>query len=101
MKISLNKPKNIKAFLDGLQTIKNEKKKAPNLLFEEIEHDVADKEKFVLDQIERIKEMNENYLTLLDYEQVLSSVQDNMRKMRGGAQVRGSYAGGAHLVDEE
>ena len=68
MKISLNKPKNIKAFLDGLQTIKNEKKKAPNLLFEEIEHDVADKEKFVLDQIERIKEMNENYLTLLDYE---------------------------------
>lgn len=40
MKISLNKPKNIKAFLDGLQTIKNEKKKAPNLLFEEIEHDI-------------------------------------------------------------
>jgi len=38
------------------------------LLFEEIEHDVLDKEKFVVEQIERLKEMNENYMTLLDYE---------------------------------
>ena len=88
-------------FLEAMQTLRNEKKKAPNLLFEEIEHDVEEKEKFVVEQIERIKEMNDNFLTLLDYEQVLTSVLDNMKKLRGGAQVRGSLAGGAHLVDEE
>ena len=45
----MNKPKDIIVFLETLRTVKNEKKIAPNLLFEEIEHDVNDKEKFVLD----------------------------------------------------
>ena len=49
MRILLNKPKDINVFLDALRTVKNEKKKAANLLFEEIEHDVKDKEKFVVD----------------------------------------------------
>ena len=49
MRILLNKPKDINVFLDALRTVKNEKKKAANLLFEEIEHDVQDKEKFVVD----------------------------------------------------
>ena len=84
-----------------MKTVKNEKQKAANLLFEEIEHDVNDKEKFVVDQLERLLEMNQNYMTLLDYEQVLTSVQDNMKKMRGGAQIRGSMAGEAHFMDEE
>lgn len=101
MKISLNKPKNIKAFLDGLQTIKNEKKKAPNLLFEEIEHDIQDKEKFVVEQNDKIKDMNDSYLTLQDYKQVLTCVQRNVSQLMSGAKVRGSFAGGAHLVDEE
>jgi hypothetical protein len=35
--------------LEALQTVKNQKKKAANLLFEEIEHDVRDKEKFVME----------------------------------------------------
>lgn len=68
LRIHINKPKDVDMFLEALQTLKNQKKKAANLLFEEIEHDVADKEKFVVEQIERIKEMNENFLTLLDYE---------------------------------
>jgi hypothetical protein len=37
------------------------------LLFEEIEQDVIDKEKFVLVQTDKIREMHENYLTMLDY----------------------------------
>ena len=49
MKIMINKPKDINVFLEALRTVKNEKKKAANLLFEEIEHDVKDKEKFVVD----------------------------------------------------
>ena len=49
MRIEINKPKSIPNFLEALQTVKNQKKKAANLLFEEIEHDVRDKEKFVME----------------------------------------------------
>ena len=49
MRILLNKPKDINVYLYALRTVKNEKKKAANLLFEEIEHDVKDKEKFVVE----------------------------------------------------
>lgn len=45
--------------------------------------------------------MNESYYTMLDYEQVLRSVDDNLKKIRGGTNVRGSVGGGAHIVDEE
>ena len=51
--------------------------------------------------MERLIEMNQNYMTLLDYEQVLTSVQDNMMKMRGGAQLRASISGGGNIVDQE
>jgi len=54
--------------LNALTVVKTEKKKAADLLFEEIEHDVRDKEKFVMEQIEKVKEMQENYLTMLDYQ---------------------------------
>jgi hypothetical protein len=49
LKIPINKPKDISAFFVALQTVKSQKKKAANLLFEEIEQDVKDKEKFVLE----------------------------------------------------
>ena len=44
------------------------------MLFEEIENDVTDKEKFVLEQTERLRQMNEQYMTMLDYEHVLRAV---------------------------
>lgn len=49
MKVKVNKPKSISSFLEALNAVKNAKKKAANLLFEEIEHDVMDKEKFVVE----------------------------------------------------
>jgi hypothetical protein len=70
------------------------------LLFEEIENDVVDKEKFVLEQTERLRQMNEQYLTMLDYKQVLIAVQEHLQKIRGGS-IRGSVHGGAHIIDEE
>jgi len=60
--------------LDSLQLIKNQKKKAANLLFEEIEQDIKEKEKFVMDQIIKIKEMQETYLTMIDFMKVLENV---------------------------
>lgn len=49
LKVKITKPKSIKSFLDALTAVKTAKKKASNLLFEEIEHDVRDKEKFVIE----------------------------------------------------
>jgi hypothetical protein len=43
-------------------------------LFEEIEQDIIDKEKFVIQQTEQLKEMSNSYLMMLDYEKVLRSV---------------------------
>ena len=40
LKVRVNKPKSIKSFLEALSAVKNAKRKASNLLFEEIEHDV-------------------------------------------------------------
>ena len=49
LKVKIQKPKSIKSFLEALSAVKNAKNKASNLLFEEIEHDVRDKEKFVIE----------------------------------------------------
>ena len=62
-------------------TVKTQKRKAANLLFEEIEHDVKDKEKFVVEQTEKLKQMHQSYLTMLDYEKVLENVAKIMPKL--------------------
>jgi hypothetical protein len=49
LRVPVKKPKDIQHFLDALQAVRAEKRKAANLLFEEIEHDVGDKEKFVIE----------------------------------------------------
>lgn len=39
---------------------------------------------------------------MVDYEHVLKAVEDNFKRLQGGAgNVRGSVHGGAHFVDEE
>lgn len=72
--MNIEKPKSIEQFLGALNTLRVQKRKAANLLFEEIEHDVIGKEKFVIEQVEKVKHMNQNYMTMLDYEKVLEAV---------------------------
>lgn len=84
MRVKVNKPKSISSFLDALNAVKNAKKKAANLLFEEIEHDVMEKEKFVVEQTEKLREMNESFFTMLDYEKVLEVVRDILPKIQAG-----------------
>lgn len=71
----------INIFMDCLTAVQHQKKKAFNLLFEEIEYDTRDKEKFVMEQIEKLKEMQENYLTMIDYQHVLENVQHLLPKI--------------------
>jgi len=49
MKVPVKKPKDVDHFLDCLTAVRTEKKKAANLLFEEIEGDVLQKERFVVE----------------------------------------------------
>lgn len=98
--MKINKPKNIRTFLEALQTVKTQKRKAANLLFEEIEHDIIDKEKFVVEQTEKLKQMHESYITMLDYEKVLENVSRVMPRIQGG-NFKASMHGGAHIADEE
>lgn len=99
MKVKVRKPNDVEQFNYSMGLIKSQKGKAQNLLFEEIENDVNDKEKFVIEQIERLREMNDNYQTMIEYEQVLLSVQTYMSSLGAG--------GGIHTainrksVDEE
>ncbi len=58
--------------MNSLEGVRTQKKKAANLLFEEIEQDIKDKERFVIEQTEKLREMNDGYMTMLDYEKVLN-----------------------------
>jgi hypothetical protein len=56
----------------------------------------------VLVQTDKIREMHENYLTMLDYHQVLRCVGQIIPSIHvSGQNVRASIGGGAHLIDEE
>jgi hypothetical protein len=94
MKVPINKPEDVKSFLDSLKDITKHKKKASNLLFEEIEHDIMDKERFVLEQTEKLKEMNDSYLTMIDYAKVLKCVSVIITRIQAGQDVTASMHGG-------
>lgn len=53
-----------------------------------------------MEQTEKIREMNENSLTMLDYEKVLETVKELVPQIQGG-KARMSMRGGAHFDDEE
>ena len=45
--MKLNKPKNVKSFMDALSIIVKERQKAENILLDEVETDIENKEKFI------------------------------------------------------
>lgn len=91
----VRKPKDVEHFLENLENLRSQKKKANNLLFEEIEQDVVEKERFVVEQTEKLKEMNDSYLTMIDYKNVLKKVGEIIPRIHGGGDnVRASMHGG-------
>lgn len=75
LRVDVHKPKDIGVFLSCVETIRREISTADQLLFEEIEKMVKDKETFVTGQSERLKEMDDAYNTLKDYLEVLLRAQ--------------------------
>lgn len=96
MKVRVVKPKDERHFLTQLDEIKSSKKKAISMLFEEIEQEARERDGFISQQLEHIQEMHENFLTMLDYEQVLENVARVLPQLGGGA-AKESFHGGINL----
>ena len=77
--MKVNKPKSIESFLEALTAVKNSKRKAANLLFEE----------------------NLGILKFLAYEQVLKNVKIILPRIQGGQINTAKAQGGAIEIDEE
>ena len=92
--VAVNKPRDVESFLSSLNEIRTARKRAANLLFEAIENDIIEQERFVLEQTEKIKEIDDNFNTMCEYEQVLRHVQIIMEKIQGGSTVSASMHGG-------
>lgn len=93
MNVKINKPKDQLAFLASLDEVKTSKQKAVSMLFEEIEQEVMEKDRFITQQLEKLKEMNESYQTMQDYLQVLASVRLVVPSIRSGAAFRSMHGG--------
>lgn len=54
--------------------MKQERRKAENVLIDDIEADVIQKEKFLTEQIANLKEMSDNYNNLIETKRVITVV---------------------------
>jgi len=71
----VRKPKDLTEFVGLMAEVRKAKQKAASLLFEEIEHETREQDGFVMEQLNRMKEMHENYETLTDFHTVLTRIQ--------------------------
>ena len=60
--------------------MKQERRKAENVLIDDIEADVIQKEKFLTEQIANLKEMSDNYNNLVETKKVIAVVSQIMNQ---------------------
>ena len=82
-KVKLNKPKNVKSFMDALEIIVKERKKAENVLLDEVETDIENKERFISEQVKTLKEMFDNRNKLIEHKCVLQVFAEVYKKTMG------------------
>lgn len=70
-RVRLHKPKDVKSFLEHLGHLHLERKKADNVMLDEVEHDILVKEKFISEQVRTLTEMQTNMNTLIEHKNVL------------------------------
>jgi hydroxypyruvate isomerase len=75
LKVTVNRPKDIEEFTRGINELAEDKRRAMHLLFDTIEADVQDKERFVASQCKTIQDMQAGINKLQDYVQVLKFVE--------------------------
>jgi hypothetical protein len=71
-RVRLQKPKDVKTFIEQLSILGKERKKAENVLLDEIENDIESKERFISEQVRTLSEMQNNMNTLIEHKNVLA-----------------------------
>jgi hypothetical protein len=71
LKIKVPKVGNVANFLQALKHLREERRKAENVLLDEVETDIRQKERFLTEQIETLQEMNKNLNTLIEHRSVI------------------------------
>lgn len=74
LKVKVNKVGSLDNFNRALTRMKQERRKAENVLIDDIEADVIQKEKFLTEQIANLKEMSDNYNNLIETKRVITVV---------------------------
>lgn len=97
LKVVVNRPKEVAEFTRGIEEIAEDRRKAIHLLFDTVEADIGDKEKFVTSQCKTIQDMQTGINKLGDYVQVLEFV-DLQSSGMGGANPAASVSG---VIDQE
>jgi hypothetical protein len=72
--VKVNKVGTLTNFNRALQRLSQDRRKAQNVLIDDIEADVSQKEKFLTEQIANLKEMSENYNKLIETKKVIAVV---------------------------
>ena len=89
-RVKLNKPKSVQAFLEALKILQAEKRKAENVLLDEVETDIEQKERFISEQVKTLSEMQSNVNTLIEHKNVVSvASQVIATALAAGAEVGG------------
>lgn len=81
--IKVVRPKDVTVFAQNISSIEQEKQKSHDLLFEAIEEDVRDREKFVSDQTKTIENIKDNINELEDYREVIEFIHEMTNSLAG------------------
>lgn len=66
-RVRVRKPQSVEIFNNNIRAIREQKRSAMDLLFDALDQDVKEKEKFVASQSKTIKEMRENINKMKDF----------------------------------
>lgn len=80
-RVRVRKPQSVEIFNNNIRAIREQKRSAMDLLFDALDQDVKEKEKFVASQSKTIKEMRENINKMKDFSQVMDFVREMTPKM--------------------
>ena len=78
LKVKVPKVGSMDNFDRAVNRLSKERRKAQNVLIDDIETDVIQKEKFLTEQIANLKEMSENYNKLIETKKVIAVVSQIM-----------------------
>lgn len=95
MRVRVSKPENIEDFQEKIMNFLELKRKAVHLLFDTIDADVIDKERFVAQQAKMMTELQSEVSKVEDYKNVLKFVYDMTPSLGGARPVN------AAMMDEE